>query len=313
MPRSGQDDRGLSRSRELLDLTGQAQRVEKQQAFAVVDRIRGDLFLPGLARPPVRMRCLPVPEARLQLAHAHDLRASSARGHQLLECGLAANRVEVRVPSRHVATAVPHLDRPAEVLHGFGRLPGEAFAARHVVEEIRLVGAGLEELAAPLRRLRVLPSLVERAHRIPQLRSRTLDRLGQLDPGMTPRVVARLGRRRERRIGERADGDDDQVGVVRLGVEDLRTALGAEVENVLLPVGLVRDARVVVEAPFDAHLAGLVARLHPEGAAGPTLAREAVADGDRKRIIFDFETKLPAVTGGLPGCHRRRTLAMDDA
>jgi hypothetical protein len=140
-----------------------------------------------------------------------------------------------------------------------------------------------------------------------------MDRLGQLDPAMTSRVVARLGRRRERRIGERADGDDDQIGVVRFGVEDLGTALGAEMEDVLLPVRLVGDARVVVEAPVDVHLVRPVPRLHPKGAAGPALAGEAVADGDGKRIAFDFETKLPTVTGGLPGCHRRETLATNDA
>jgi hypothetical protein len=47
-------------------------------------------------------------------------------------------------------------------------------------------------------------------------------------------------------------------------------------EDVLLPVRLVRDARVVIEATDDLHLIRLEARLHPEGASRPTLAGEAV-------------------------------------
>jgi hypothetical protein len=51
----------------------------------------------------------------------------------------------------------------------------------------------------------------------------------------------------------------------------------------------------------------LETRLHPEGAPGPALARKAVADGDRKRIARDFETKLTTVTGGSAGRHGRAT------
>ena len=74
-------------------------------------------------------------------------------------------------------------------------------------------------------------------------------------------------------------------------------------------VRLVRESRVVAEATEDLHLIRFESRLHPEGASGPTLAGEAVTDGDRERIARDFQTKLPAVTGGISGGHRRDNLA----
>src|SRR5919198_6211844 len=126
---------------------------------------------------------------------------------------------------------------------------------------------------------------------------------------MTARVVARLRRRRKRRVGERADRDDDQVRLRRFRVEDLRAAVGAEVEDVLLSVRLVRDARVVAEATDDLDLIRLEPRLHPEGASRPALADKAVADGDRKRLARDFQAKLATVTGGVAGRHRRGNLA----
>src|SRR5436190_10905804 len=125
---------------------------------------------------------------------------------------------------------------------------------------------------------------------------------------MPSRVVARLRRRREGRVGEGADRDDDQVRLVRLGVEDLRPAVGAEMKHVRLPVGLVRDARVVAVATRYLNLIGLEARLHAEGTAGPALAGEAVADGDRERIALGLEPKLTAVAGGFAGCHGRESL-----
>jgi hypothetical protein len=102
---------------------------------------------------------------------------------QLLKRGLVADRVEVGVPLRHVATTLPHVNRLAEVLYGVGRPAREALAARHVVVEVPLVGAGLNEFAAPVRRLRVPPGVVERSPRVsPQLGRVTLDRVGQPHP-----------------------------------------------------------------------------------------------------------------------------------
>src|ERR1043165_2911595 len=45
--------------------------------------------------------------------------------------------------------------------------------------------------------------------------------------------------RQPTRVGERADRDDDEVRLRRLGVEDLRAAVGAEGEDGLLRAGLV--------------------------------------------------------------------------
>src|SRR6476659_2420342 len=111
-------------------------------------------------------------------------------------------------------------------------------------------------------------------------------------------VVAGLGRRRKRRVRERADRYDDQVRLGGLGVEDLRAADGAEMDDVLLPVPLVGDPGVVVEVADDPHLVGSEGRLHPERAAGPALAGEAVADGDDPRVTVDLQAKLPTEAGG---------------
>jgi hypothetical protein len=78
-------------------------------------------------------------------------------------------------------------------------------------------------------------------------------------------------------------------------------------EDVLLPVCLVGDSRVVVEAANYPHLIRFEARLHPERTPGPALAGKAVTDRDRKRIACDFQTKLPAETGGFAGRHRRES------
>jgi hypothetical protein len=78
-------------------------------------------------------------------------------------------------------------------------------------------------------------------------------------------------------------------------------------EDMLLSVRLVRDSREVAEATGDLHLIRSEPRLHPEGASGPTLTGKTVTDGDGKRIARDFQTKLPAVTGGSSSGHRRGT------
>ena len=122
-------------------------------------------------------------------------------------------------------------------------------------------------------------------------------------------LVAGLRRRREARVGERADRDDDQVRLVGLRVEDLRPAVRAEVEGVLLAVRLVGDPRVVVVAADDRHLIGPEGRLHAEGAARAALAREAVAEGHDERVAVHLQAELSAVAGGLPRRHRREPYA----
>lgn len=70
------------------------------------------------------------------------------------EGGLIANRIQVGVLRRHVATALRHVDRLPEMLDRVGCSTGEALTAGDVVEELRLVGGRLDELAPPVRRLR---------------------------------------------------------------------------------------------------------------------------------------------------------------
>jgi hypothetical protein len=79
------------------------------------------------------------------------------------------------------------------------------------------------------------------------------------------------------------------------------------VVDVFLRVRLVGDTRVVAEAADDLHLIGLEPRLNPERASGSTLAGTAVADRDSERIAFDFETKLPTLTGCVLGGHHGET------
>src|SRR5438105_14871555 len=105
---------------------------------------------------------------------------------QLPERGLLADRIEVRVLLRQLATALPHVDRLAEVLDRIGRPAREALAARDVVVEVPLVWPGLDELAASVCRLRVFAGLDQSSRRVPpQLRGEAPDRVGQLDPRVT--------------------------------------------------------------------------------------------------------------------------------
>jgi hypothetical protein len=70
-------------------------------------------------------------------------------------------------------------------------------------------------------------------------------------------------------------------------------------EEVRFCVSLVRDPCVVAEATGDLHLLRVEAGLHPERAARPALAGEAVAEGHHERVARDLQTKLAAVTGGF--------------
>src|SRR3954469_331593 len=109
---------------------------------------------------------------------------------------------------------------------------------------------------------------------------------------MPVRVVPGRRRPREGRSGEGARRDHDQVGLVWLRVEDLRPAVGAEVEDVLLAVGLVGAARVLPVAARDLDLTAPEPGLHAEGAAGAALACVAAADRDREWVARDPEAEL---------------------
>ena len=58
-----------------------------------------------------------------------------------------------------------------------------------------------------------------------------------------------------------------------------------------------------MEATRDLNLIRVEARLHPEGAPGPALAGEAVADRDGERLARHLELELPAVAGGMASGH----------
>jgi len=65
VPRGNKHDPRLAVGRELDDLARRGQRVEEQEMLTVVDCVRRDHLAPRLARRPVRVRCLPMPEATL--------------------------------------------------------------------------------------------------------------------------------------------------------------------------------------------------------------------------------------------------------
>lgn len=124
---------------------------------------------------------------------------------------------------------------------------------------------------------------------------------------MPSRLVDRLGRRREGRVGEGADRNNDQVWLCRLCVEDRRAAVRTEVKNMFLSVLLVGDSHVVAEAAENLNLTRGECRLDPEGASGPALAGKAVTHGNHDRIALSFQTKLPTATGASSGSHRHET------
>jgi hypothetical protein len=78
-------------------------------------------------------------------------------------------------------------------------------------------------------------------------------------------------------------------------------------EDVRLLVLLLRDPLEVVEATDNLDLIRLERSLHAEGASGPALAVEAVADRNDERIAVHLQTKLATVAGGFSGSHRSGT------
>src|SRR5215472_12722676 len=103
---------------------------------------------------------------------------------------------------------------------------------------------------------------------------------------MQPRIPSRPidgdGRAWERRVGERADRDRDQVRRVLRGPEHRPSAVRAKPKPPLLSV--VRNADVLVVPPADVDPLLRPARLHTERAAGPALAGETMTYGDAYRI-----------------------------
>ena len=222
---------------------------------------------------------------------------------EIAERGLAADRVEIGVLGRHRPELLVEVDRGSQMLDGIARPPGQALAAREVVQQCGMLGMFGDQRSTAVRHLGVLARLVERLQRRPHLVARDARR--QVEPLVAPRPVARLGRRRELRVCEGPDRDHHQVVLIGLRVEHGPAALRAEMEDVHLAVLLVRRPGVVDIAAGDLHLAGPEPRLHAEGAARPPLARQAVADRDHERVTLRGNAKLPTATGCVSAGHRR--------
>ena len=65
---------------------------------------------------------------------------------QLLEGGLVADRIEVRIVLCVRARRLGHIDRATEVIDRVGRPAGEALAAGEVVEQLGVLGMSLDQL-----------------------------------------------------------------------------------------------------------------------------------------------------------------------
>src|SRR3954451_3915187 len=162
----------------------------------------------------------------------------SSLANQLLELRLLADRIEVRISGRERAEPLRPLDRAAKVLDRIGRPPGEALAARDVVEQAGVLGVLLDQFPATIRRLVVLAGLVERGDRQPDLEARRLVDLTRRTPDRDDRGARGLGERRPLDAGA---GKDHRPGrrVHPLAVElEGRAALLHEVELLVL-IGLV--------------------------------------------------------------------------
>ena len=76
------------------------------------------------------------------------------------------------------------------MLDRVGRPAGKALAAGQVVEQVPVLGIGLEQLAPAVGRLGVIAGFVERLNLPPHLRGVAVDRRRQTDPWMPSGVVS---------------------------------------------------------------------------------------------------------------------------
>jgi hypothetical protein len=99
-----------------------AQRHESRADDPELAAHAGDRLFPGLAKlkQPHQSAAVTAFDLDTAVGHGgqgHELHAAGASGclpaHQFLESGLIANRIEVGVRFRHVATTLPHVDRLA--------------------------------------------------------------------------------------------------------------------------------------------------------------------------------------------------------
>src|SRR6185503_10119104 len=239
---------------------------------------------------------------------------SGALADELLEAGLVADRVEVRVIGGELPKPRPRLDRLAEVLDRLCTPAREALAAGEVVERPDVLWVCLDQLAALVGRGGIVTRLVERADLSPDLPA---DRLVRL-----PKRRAHGNNGRPRLIGERRPGDsgtdeDERAGggVNRLAVElEPRAPFLHEVELLLLLalvvlVVLVDDpvARLGGRPGVDAE--GLDAEVVPHGPPWAAAVRDLVDVIEVRRREPGHLWRL-AARGGLTSFRPRRTIAV---
>ncbi len=120
-----------------------------------------------------------------------------------------------------------------------------------------------------------------------------------------PRVARLLphrdGRRREIRVGEVADGNNDISRKTFAFPIDGGSAGRAEVKGHDTPAFGRPLPRCRLASEDD--LIGPKARLVADDGAGTALASQAVAHGDTRWFTFDRKVKLPAAAGGVSDSH----------
>ena len=236
---------------------------------------------------------------------AHWCRRVLLRGisDEGLKRRFVADGVDVGVVSCHFAAAVPPVDCLAKVFDCLGRLTGEALAAGDVVEEVGLIGACGDDLASQLSppgRSRPTRTAGVRAPTA-RLRACAWSRAARSRSGVVSRSPIRSAAGTSGQRTNRPRLRPDQAPTARCRRPASRSR--AEVKGVLPPVCLVRGSRVVAEAASYLHLCRLERGLHSECAAGPTLAREAVADRDGERFSGRLQPELTAVASCFPSGH----------
>ena len=144
----------------------------------------------------------------------------------------------------------------------------------------------------------------------------------EIDPVMPPPLIDRDTRRREIVAAIRCA---EEINFIKLRASwrghtrglsadnriaaqfpiDGRAALRAETEgDCATTVAFAREGRAL--ARDAGHILAGESRLHAEGGAGPSLAVEAMADRDAKRLAVGNDLQLTAGTGGLARRHLGR-------
>src|SRR5207244_7739349 len=174
-------------------------------------------------RPPIR-RATSGPSRRRwtmstrRRGAGHSWSSRPSPGDYLLERGLVANRVEVRILLGIVPKLVRQLDRPPEVLERVRGSTGEALTAGEVVEQQAVLRMSLDQLPPAVDHLGIRAGLVQQPQRRPKLPSDRVVRLPRRPSDRDDRRPGLLGERRP--LDARPDEDEGaRRRVVTLAVE----------------------------------------------------------------------------------------------